>query len=321
MTAPRRRPVLNAPLGPEGRKRLADKIAGIHERGEAARAKLAEKTGKPAGRADIGRIAREANKPDALEKQIAKAEKNAVHLANLGNRADAARAERTAAELRGKLTRRQRGEALQRERETGRASRLDRFALLVKRSDVLTQEHYLIADRWLAALDAAADGEMARPVSPEAPLPEDAEGALPPPSGPAIFLSGPSVLDRWNKAVPVEAVTSGRRRVPLTFDPKRVKVVRRAPVQGPVQGVQAVAHERRDRASRLMELFVSGISTAGHPGWCVPVAIRVILKNECMTDAFVALGVTYGERNRIQAQTAMAAGLEALAPAVNKSGA
>lgn len=318
MTAPRRRPTLAAPLGPEGRKRLADKIAGIHERGEAARAKLAEKSGKPAGRAGVGRIAKAANRPDPLERRIAKAEANAVHLANLGNRIDAARAERTAAELRGKLAKRQRAEALLREREIERASRLDRFALLVKRSDVLTEDHYQIADCWLQALDRAADGELARPAAQE-PEPEPADGDLPPPRGPAIFLSGGSVLDRWVTAVPVAAVASGRRKKPETFDPKRVKAARRAPAQGPVQGVQAVAHDRRCHASRLMEMFVFGISAAGHPGWCVPVAIRVILKNESLEHAFRALGIGDSSKNRIEAQTAMAAGLAAISPLVNKS--
>lgn len=318
MPRARRRPTLAAPLGPEGRKRLAEKIAGIHERGNAARAKLAAKTGRPEGRADTGRMVRDLTKPDPLERRIAKAEANAVHVANLGNRADAARAERTAADLKGKLKKRQKAEALQRELEGARASRLDRFALLVKRSDILTEDHYLIADRWLAALDAAADGELARPALQERP--EREEGALPPPNGPAIFLTGASVLERWTKAVPVEAVASGRRKAPLTWDPKRVKATRRAPVQGPVQGVQAVAHDRRCRAILLTELFVSGISAAGHPGWCAPVAIRVILQNQSLRHAFQALGVGYGEKNLCDAQTAMAAGLMAVSASVYKSG-
>lgn len=318
MPRARRRPTLSAPLGPEGRKRLAEKIAGIQERGEAARAKLAAKTGKGEGRADAGRIAKTVNRVDGLERRIAKAEANAVHLANLGNRIDAARAERTAAGLKAKLKRRQMAEALQRELERQRAARLDRFALLVQRSDILTEEHYQIADRWLEALDRAADGELARPVVREAE-PEAEEGALPPPSGPAIFLGGVSVLDRWVTAVPVEAVASGRRKKPETFDPKRIKATRRAPVQGPVQGVQAAAHERRCRATQLTELFVAGISSAGHPGWCAPVAIRVILQNQTLTDAFTALGVSYQQKNLNEAQTAMAAGLAALAPLVNKS--
>lgn len=319
MPRARQRPQLAAPLGPEGRKRLADKIAGIHERGEAARTKLAEKTGKPAGRSDMGRIARAANKPDALEKQIARAEANAVHLANLGNRADAARATRTAAELRGKLAKRQRGEALQRERQAVRTSRLDRFALLVKRSDVLTEAHYLIADRWLAALDAAADGELARPATPEAPMPDDAEGVLPPPSGPAIFLSGPSVLDRWKTGVPVAAVASGRRKKPETFDPKRVKAARRAPSQGPVQGVQAVAHDRRCYAEKITQVFVSGVTWSGHPEWCAAVAIRVILQNQTLTGSMAALGVTHHAKTQNEVHSAMAAGLAAISPLVNKS--
>lgn len=318
MTAPRRCPTLAAPLGPEGRKRLADKIAGIHERGEAARAKLAEKSGKPAGRAGVGRIAKAANRPDPLERRIAKAEANAVHLANLGNRIDAARAERTAAELRGKLAKRQRAEALLREREIERASRLDRFALLVKRSDVLTEDHYQIADCWLQALDRAVDGELARPAAQEAE-PEPADGALPPPSGPAIFLSGGSVLDRWVTAVPVEAVASGRRKKPETFDPKRVKAARRAPAQGPVQGVQAVAHDRRCRAEKITQVFSSAVIWSGHPEWCVAVAIRVILQNQTLTDAFKALGVSWQPKNLNEAQTAMASGLAAISPLVNKS--
>lgn len=318
MPRARQRPTLAAPLGPEGRKRLAEKIAGIHERGEAARAKLAEKSGKPAGRAGVGRIAKAANRPDPLERRIAKAEANAVHLANLGNRIDAARAERTAAELRGKLAKRQRAEALLREREIERASRLDRFALLVKRSDVLTEDHYQIADCWLQALDRAADGELARPAAQE-PEPEPADGALPPPSGPAIFLSGGSVLDRWVTAVPVEAVASGRRKKPETFDPKRVKAARRAPAQGPVQGVQAVAHDRRCRAEKITQVFVSGVTWSGHPEWCAAVAIRVILQNQTLTGSMRALGVTHHAKTQNEVHSAIAAGLAAISPLVNKS--
>jgi hypothetical protein len=318
MPRARRRPTLAAPLGPEGRKRLAEKIAGIHERGDAARAKLAAATGRPEGRADTGRIVRTLTKPDPLERSIARAEANAVHLANLGNRADAARAERTATGLKTKLAKRQRAQAFQREQEAGRASRLDRFALLVKRSEVLTEAHYAIADRWLAALDAAADGEMARPAAP-AGEPDEPEGVLPPPSGPAIFLSGASVLDRWTKAVPVEAVASGRRKKPETFDPKRVKAARRAPQQGPVHGVQVVAHDRRCRAEKITQVFVSGVTWSGHPEWCAAVAIRVILQNQTLTHAFEALGITYGEKNLHEAQTAMASGLAAISPLVNKS--
>ncbi|MBI1401443.1 hypothetical protein [Hyphomonas sp.] len=319
MTAPRRRPILTAPLGPEGRKHLADRVADIQARGNAARAKCAEIAGKPPGRANAGRIAKALNRPDPLERRIAKAEANAVHLANLGNRVDAARSERTAAELKGKLARRRKAEALMREKEAIRASRLDRFALLVGRSAILTDVHYAIADRWLAALDVAADGELARPAEVDPALTDEPEArALP--SGPAIFLSGPSVLARWGKAVPVEAVTSGRRKVPPTFDPKRVKAPRTGPQGGPVQGVQATCHERRSRADRLTELFVNGILAAGYPGWCAPVAIRVILQNQSLRQAFSALGVGDGEGNRNEAQTAMAAGLMALSGAVYKAG-
>lgn len=319
MTAPRRRPVLTAPLGPEGRKRLAGRIAGIHERGEAARAKLAAATGGLEGRADIGRLAQTANRPDPLERRIAKAEANAVHLANLGNRIDAARAERTAKALRTKLARLQREAAAERAREAARAARLDRFGLLVKRSDVLTVAHYLIGERWLAALEAAADGEMARAAVRDA-APDDgaAQGQ---PSGPAIFLRGAKALDRWKTAVPVDAVAGGRRRLPPVFEPKRVKTPR-AGAQGgaPPRSLPEACLARRSRAELLMVRFVGAMAEGGFPGWCAPVAVRVILRNESLTHAFVALGVPYGERNRIEAQTAMAAGLMAIAPLVDKWG-
>lgn len=318
MPRARKRPALTAPLGPEGRKRLAERVAEIQQRGAEARERLAAKSGAKPGRADAQRLAKKAARPDPLERRIAKAEANAVKLANLGNRIDAARAERTAAKLRSQLAKRQRAEAAAAERDAFRAARLDRFALLVKRSEILTPAHYAIADAWLAALDAAADGEMARAAEPEAPA--EAEGGAAALSGPAIFVSGAKAIDRWKTAVPVAAVASGQRRLPPVFEPRRVKAPRAgAQSGGPPPSLQEGRIARRTRAEKIMERFENGVAEGGFPGWCVPVAIRVILKNESLTFAFAALGVAYGEKTRHTAQSAMAAGLSAIEAIVNKS--
>lgn len=315
MPRARKRPILTAPLGPEGRKRLAERVSEIQRRGTEARERVAASTGGKPGRADAQRLAKAAARPDPLERRIAKAEANAEHLANLGNRMDAARAERTAAALKAKLAKQRRAESVERERADARVCRLDRFALLVQRSGILTETHYRLADLWLAALDAAADGEMARPAQAGGTAEDAAVGA---PSGPAMFLRGTSVLNRWKTAVPVEAVASGRRSLPPVFDPKRVKAVRAAP-SGNGPALPEACHQRRSRAQKLMDMFVNGITEAGHPEWCVPVAIRVILKNQGLRDAMTALGIGYGDKNRDEAQSAMAAGLLALGPAVDRS--
>lgn len=320
MPRARKRPTLTAPLGPDGRKRLAERVCEIQQRGAEARAKLAAKSGVKPGRADAQRLAKKAARPDPLERRIAKAEANAAALANLGNRIDAARAERTAAALRQKLAKRQRAEAAAAAQEAFRAARLDRFGLLVKRSEILTPAHYAIADAWLAALDAAADGEMARAAEPEAPSDRERDGELAPAlSGPAIFVSGAKAIDRWKTAVPVAAVASGQRRLPPVFEPRRVKAPRAsAQSGGPPPSLQEGRIARRTRAERIMEQFENGVGTSGFPGWCVPVSIRVILKNQGLRFAMEALGVGYGIANRHTAQSAMAAGLSAIAPLVNK---
>lgn len=321
MPRARKRPTLTAPLGPDGRKRLAERVCEIQQRGAEARAKLAAKSGAKPGRADAQRLAKKAARPDPLERRIAKAEANAAALANLGNRIDAARAERTAAALRQKLAKRQRAEAAAAAQEAFRAARLDRFGLLVKRSEILTPAHYAIADAWLAALDAAADGEMARAAEPETPAQNDmgAEGGAAALSGPAIFVSGAKAIDRWKTAVPVAAVASGQRRLPPVFEPRRVKAPRAsAQSGGPPPSLQEGRIARRTRAERIMEQFENGVAAGGFPGWCVPVSIRVILKNQGLRFAMEALGVGYGIANRQTAQSAMAAGLSAIEPLVNK---
>ena len=321
MPRARKRPTLTAPLGPDGRKRLAERVCEIQQRGAEARAKLAAKSGVKPGRGDAQRLAKKAARPDPLERRIAKAEANAAALANLGNRIDAARAERTAAELRKKLAKRQRAEAAAAAQEAFRAARLDRFALLVKRSEILTPAHYAIADAWLAALDAAADGEMARAAEPEAPADRERDGELAPAlSGPAIFVGGGKALDRWSKAVPVAAVASGQRRLPPVFEPRRVKAPRAsAQSGGPPPSLQEGRIARRTRAERIMEQFENGVAAGGFPGWCVPVAIRVILKNQGLRFAMEALGVAYWAKNQQTAQSAMAAGLSAIEALVDKS--
>lgn len=317
MPRARKRPTLTAPLGPDGRKRLAERVCEIQQRGTEARAKLAAKSGAKPGRADAQRLAKKAARPDPLERRIAKAEANAAALANLGNRIDAARAERTAAALRQKLAKRQRAEAAAAAQEAVRAARLDRFGLLVKRSEILTPAHYAVADAWLAALDAAADGEMARAAEPEAPA--EAEGGAAALSGPAIFVSGAKAIDRWKTAVPVAAVASGQRRLPPVFEPRRVKAPRAsAQSGGPPPSLQEGRIARRTRAERIMEQFENGVAAGGFPAWCVPVSIRVILKNETLNSALIALGIGKNVKVLDTAQSAMAAGLSAIEPLVNK---
>ena len=326
MPRARKRPTLAVKLSAKQQADHVDRIKDIAERGAAARARLAEATGRPEGRADMARLVARA---DPLDRQIAKAEANAAHLADMGNRIEAARAERTAASLKRRKATRDRMVGMASEREASRRARLDRFKVLVARSSVLTDWHYGIADRWLDAIDRAADGELARAAVPEADAAGEAEPGTrdavtgrrikPDVDGPAIFVTGPSVLGRWSTAVPVAAVESGRRKVPLTFDPKRRKAPRGTPGDGPVSSLQSRALERRDRADELTGLFVAGVSGTGHPDWCAAVSIRVILCNETLWSTFRTLGLPWNADNSERAQCAMAAGLMAVSRAVSNA--
>lgn len=329
MTRKRARPTLGAPLGPQGRKALAERVKTINAAGDAARERLAAKpgpmTGKTAGRAPVKRAVDAAG---GLDREIAQAEARMEGLLRQGAYAEADQAGRTLAGLQQRARRAKR--AAQQAR--ARRARLDHFALLVARSAVLTEWHADVADRWLAAMDAAADGLLARAAD------MDAEGGLPDVDGPqdgardavtgrrakpdldgaAIFLRGRSVLDRWKTAVPVAAVATGKRSVPATFDPKRIKTQRAAP--------DATLSERsyinRDKADRLELAFHAALSAGGHPAWCGAVAIRVIRHNEGLVASMTALGVPVWQDRKQEAQVAMAAGLcgvaQALGMAVDK---
>lgn len=308
MTRPRKRPTLTAPLGPDGRKALADRVQQINQRGQEARQKLADTTGRKPGRAPVGRIVQQAR---GIARQLENAEARVEQLAARGAYAEADRVGRTVLELRRKL---RSAEAADRKAKERRGA-LDRFARLVSRSAVLDDWHMAVADRWLFMIGQAVDGLMQRAAEPDASATDAEPGQrrdpvtgrrLPDPvEGPAMFVRGRSVLDRWGHAVPVSAVKQHGRKVPPTFDPKAPKPAKRAPGDG----VPDRALRTRDHADRLTRAFAKGVAGAGHPAWADSAGQRVILGNETLTGALKALGVGVTSKNLQTAQTAMAAGL------------
>jgi len=322
MTRKRKRPVLTAPLGPKGRAALAARVAEINSAGEAARDKLAASTGRKAGKAPAARVVRMAA---GVDREVDQAERRWERLIAQGAYADADRVQATLAGL----YRRQRRAAAADLAASGRRARLDRFALLVSRSSVLTDWHRHVADRWLEAVDAAADGLMQRAAEPdgEGDASEAVPGGRDPVTGQrrkpdvdgaAIFLSGRSVLDRWAKAVPVADVLARGRKVPQTFDPKPVK---RARGQGG-SSVQDSAFHKRSRAEELDAAFADAVRESKAPAWTVAVAIRVIRQNEGVVEAMKALGVSHRTETQKVLHIAIAIGLlgaaEALGMAVDK---
>lgn len=313
MTRKRQRPVLGTPLGPQGRKALAERVKTINAKGDAAREKIAARTGKAPGKAPAKRAVVSAA---GIEREIARTEARVDGLLARGAYAEADQAGRTLATL---VTRKRRADRAKAQAQTRRA-RLDRFALLVQRSAVLTEWHEDVADRWLAAMDAAADGLLQRAAVPdeapdeELPMRDPVTGrrAKPELEGAAIFLRGRSVLDRWKKAVPVSSVELHGRKVPATFDPKAVKAARRAPGDG----MPARALAKREKADRLSLAFSAALKSAGHPDWCEAVAIRVIRHNEPLKASMAALGVPVWSDRQHEAQLAMAAGLSGVALAL-----
>ncbi|RAN30646.1 hypothetical protein [Hyphomonas pacifica] len=327
MPRKRKRPTLKAPLGAEGRKALAEQVERINARGEAARAKQAASTGKAAGKAPAKRAVRSAlNSPDLISRQIAQGEARVQRLMRAGAYEEADRVGYHLGDLRRKL---RSAERVVRKAEKRRAMQ-DRFRVLVSRSRILTDWHVAVADRWLEVMTQAADGVMERAVQAE-DVAEDAgetgeadglaDGGRDPvtgkrlkPSldGPAIFLRGRSVVDRWGHAVPVFDALGRKRKAPPTFDPKAVKAAKRAPREG----VQAVALGKRAEADRLQDAFDVALYRCDYPDWCGAVARRVILRNEGLEGAMQALGVTVDSRMRSMASTAMAAGLSGVAKAL-----
>lgn len=321
MTRKRNRPTLKAPLGPKGRKALADKVSRINQAGEAAREKLAKSTGREPGRKPAAKAVKMAGRSAAgVERELEQALRRRDRLNVTGAYVEADRVDGTIAKLERRLRRAKKADLLAK----GRRARLDRFQLMVKRSAVLTDWHWLVADRWLAAVDAAADGLMQRAAEPEAAAadayergerdPDTGLRLKPDLDGPAIFLRGDSVLKRWTTGVPVASVATGRRRKPETFDPKPVKRMRG---QGPgSSSVQEVAFHRQTRAEELEAAFRDGVAYAGHPDWTVAVAIRVIRGNEPQDASMRALGVGPNAQRSEQLHTAIAAGLSMVAQAL-----
>lgn len=321
MTRKRKRP-MTVTLSPEGRKALADRVSRMNAAGEAARDKLAASTGRKAGKAPMAKLVRAAA---GVDRDVAQAERRWELLIAQGAYAEADRVQAT---LKG-LYRRQRRAAAADLAASGRRARLDRFALMVSRSSVLTDWHRHVADRWLEAVDAAADGLMQRAAEPDGEGddferlpggrdPVTGQRLKPDVDGAAIFLSGRSVLDRWKKAVPVADVLARGRKVPQTFDPKRVKRVRG---QGG-SSVQDSAFHKRSRAEELDAAFADAVLESKARPWTVAVAIRVIRQNEGMKAAMRALGVTPYADTQKELQIAIAIGLmgvaEALGMAVDK---
>ena len=254
-----------------------------------------------------------------VERELEQALRRRDRLNVMGAYVEADRVDGTIAQLERRLRRAKKADMLAK----GRRARLDRFQLMVRRSAVLTDWHWLVADRWLAAVDAAADGLMQRAAEPEVVAeareagerdPVTGQRIKPDLDGPAIFLRGDSVLKRWVNGVPVSSVESGRRRKPETFDPKPVKRMRG---QGPgSSSVQEVAFHRQTRAEELEQAFRNGVAYAGHPDWTVAVAIRVIRGNEPQDASMRALGVGPNAQRSQQLHIAIAAGLSTVAQAL-----
>ncbi len=320
MTRPRKRPTLSVPLGREGRKKLAEHVRTVNEAGDAARKKLAKSTGRKPGKAPAAKGARSvARGAKGVERELQQAVRRRAKLYASGAYTEADRVEETIAGLERRLRRARKADL----RAAGRRARLDRFALMVKRSATLSDWHWVVADRWLAAVDAAADGLMQRAAEPEAATEALEPGARDPATGlrykpdldgPAIFLRGRSVLDRWTTGVPVWQVERGRRTKPQTFDPKPVKRMRGQGASS--ASVQEAAFHRQTRAEQLEQAFRVGVRRGGFPDWTVAVAIRVIRGNERMTDAMNALGVGVRSATCNQLHCAVAAGLSGVARAL-----
>lgn len=320
MTRPRKRPTLTAPLGREGRRKLAEHVRTMNEAGDAARAKLAKSTGRAPGKAPAAKAVRSAASSAAgVERELQQAERRRDRLYASGAYDEADRVEGTIEGLERRLRRARRADL----KAEGRKVRLDRFAMMVKRSAKLSDWHWVVADRWLAAVDAAADGLMQRAAEPEAPAEAREPGERDPDTGmrykpdldgPAIFVRGRSVLDRWAKGVPVWQVERGQRTKPQTFDPKPVKRMRGQGAQS--ASVQEAAFHRQTRAEQLEEAFRDGVRWGGFPDWTVAVAIRVIRANEGQEASMRALGVTPWSATRNQLHCAVAAGLSEVAKAL-----
>ena len=317
MPRARKKPTLTVFMSEAGKADLDAHVEAIREAGAAAKARRerAASASDVPGAARPRQPAAGASPAQRLSGRLAKLDAKIARLKSGGAYLEADRLEGQRRELAGRLRNAEAAEG----RDRDRAARQDRFRTLVERSAILTGWHVAVADRWLEVLDQAAGAELQTGRDPE----EASEGEAPevrrdpvtgrrlpePVSGPAMYVRGLSVLDRWGKAVPRSSVELHGRKVPPTFDPKR----RNVRGGGPSEAVPERALRLAREADQLGDAFASAILNAGHPVWCEAVALRVIRSNETLRGAFTALGVAYWQKNQQRAQTAMAAGLSGVA--------
>lgn len=314
MPRARRRPALTARLSPPAEAALKAFAGEVHARGEAARARRlseAARAGDEAGArggagARSGRVERSYRGRRAeIERQIARLSGQREGYVAAGAYDAVIVVDRQLAELRLRLRNAEARDAAREEKlaRRGRGQTQDRFALMVARSDRLMPVHLEIADALRdAVLMAGMAGGVPGAVSGQA---GDGRGNMRvmwhPQDG--LVELGEEFWGALGNPAGGSGGSAGRRTI------KRVLRVS--------DGGMARAADSVKRARGLVRLFAEACAGAcGGEAWPAEVAVRVILLNQELDRACQAVvEMRLSEARRI-AESAMAAGLEAVAERV-----
>lgn len=212
----------------------------------------------------------------------------------------------------------------------GRRAARDKFAELVSRSPRLTEWHMRVADALVdteaGALSAGRSGVAVSGragdglgrlvlVGPDGELDERALGALA-----VAGVSARSVLQRWHRAARVRDRAGRKIEAPRTFDPKGVKAARKVS-----DGGLAAITDARRRSETLWEVYFSSAAdvVGGPSGYGMVVAYaseQVIRGADSASGVVRKLLRVKKSRGLRELETAMMAGLEAVAPRLGFEG-
>lgn len=206
-----------------------------------------------------------------------------------------------------------------------RGKPIDRFSMLVGRSQRLTswhlkvaealheaEAHALSAGRSRAGVSGRAgdgDGRIVVLCGPDGEISEETLGALA-----VAGVAARPALARWHKAARTKAKDGRKIDPPRTFDPKGVKAVRKVSDGG----MAAIVDARRKHRS-LWEMYFDAAAdgVGGHPGFAQVVAFaseRIVAGRDSVSA--VCRDVLHVRKNRglELLETAIVAGLEGVAP-------
>lgn len=307
MPRARRRPALTARLSPRSEAALEAFVRDVRARGDAARARrlsgAAPEAGAQAGPQVHVRDYR--GRRDVLLRQIGRLQGQRARYVEAGAYDAVMVVDRQLAELRLRLRNAEARDAAREEKlaRRGRGQTQDRFALLVARSERLMPVHLEIADALRdQVLMAGMAGGVPGAVSGQA---GDGQGNTRFTWHPQLGLVelGEEFWGALGNPAGAGGASAGRRTI---------KRVLRASDGGMARAADAVK-----RARGLVRLFAEGAAAGcGGETWPAEVAVRVILLNQELERACEAVVEMRMAQARKVAETAMIAGLEAVADAV-----